>query len=81
MKSQELTGGPERNYGIDLMRIVSMLMVLTLHVLGQGGVLGSTRLFTVKNQLAWLMEVGAYGAVVESICDTLKIHNTNQSDI
>lgn len=63
MKSQELTGGPERNYGIDLMRIVSMLMVLTLHVLGQGGVLGSTRLFTVKNQLAWLMEVGAYGAV------------------
>lgn len=63
MKPQELISSPQRNYGIDLMRIVSMLMVLTLHVLGQGGVLGSTRLFTVNNQLAWLMEVGAYGAV------------------
>lgn len=27
----------ERNYGIDLLRIISMLYVVVLHSLGQGG--------------------------------------------
>ena len=31
-----------RNYGIDLLRIVSMFMVVLLHTLGQGGILKST---------------------------------------
>lgn len=29
----------ELNYGIELLRIVSMMMIVTLHVLGRGGVL------------------------------------------
>ena len=29
----------KRNYGIDLLRIVSMVMIVILHILGQGGVL------------------------------------------
>ena len=29
----------ERNYGIDLLRILSMFMVVVLHILGQGGAL------------------------------------------
>lgn len=32
----------ERNYGLDLLRMVSMLMVAVLHVLGQGGVMSRT---------------------------------------
>jgi len=32
----------ERNYGLDLLRMVSMLMVAVLHVLGQGGVMART---------------------------------------
>ena len=31
----------EFNYGVELLRIVSMLMVIILHILGQGGVLES----------------------------------------
>lgn len=27
----------KRNYGIDLLRMISMFMVVVLHVLGQGG--------------------------------------------
>lgn len=30
-------GNKNRNYGIDLLRIVSMFMVVNLHVLGRGG--------------------------------------------
>ena len=32
----------ERNYGIDLFRMLAMFMVAILHVLGQGGILGNT---------------------------------------
>ena len=32
-----LTTCSNRNYGIDLLRILSMLMVIVLHVLGWGG--------------------------------------------
>ena len=30
-----------RNYGIDLLRIVAMMMIPLLHVLGHGGILGT----------------------------------------
>lgn len=55
----------ERNLGIDALRIISMLMVVTLHVLGQGGILftaeysGSEPNF----KIAWLLEIAAFGAV------------------
>lgn len=51
-----------RNYGIDLLRIITMLGVVTLHILGHGGVLaGAVR----ANQFdtAWLLEVIGYPAV------------------
>ena len=31
----------QRNHGIDLLRMVSMFMVVVLHVLGQGGILAA----------------------------------------
>ena len=51
----------ERNYGIDLLRIVSMIMVVLLHVLGAGGLLEAT--FGINNKIVWLLEVFAFCAV------------------
>ena len=53
----------ERNYGIDLLRLISMLMVVTLHVLGQGGVLRNVRGTTFKGEAFWALEIACYGAV------------------
>ena len=53
----------ERNYGIDLLRIVAMFMVVLLHSLGQGGVLKSVVIGSFQYKVAWLMEICAYGAV------------------
>lgn len=52
-----------RNKGIDLLRIVSMIMVLFLHVLGKGGILGTVVRETANYQIAWLIEIAAYCAV------------------
>ena len=41
--------GDKRNYGIDLLRIVSMFMVVLIHVLGHGNsILNATMGLTVK---------------------------------
>lgn len=49
------------NYGIDALRIISMLMIVTLHILGHGGVLNSSK--SLNYWLLWLFEVSAYCAV------------------
>lgn len=53
----------ERNYGIDLFRIVSMFMVVILHVLGQGGILDGSAGVRGNYEVAWFLETAAYGAV------------------
>lgn len=53
----------ERNYGIDLLRILSMLYVLVLHVLGNGGVLGAATEGTAQYMASWFLEIWTYGAV------------------
>lgn len=52
-----------RNYGIDLLRIVSMFYILILHTLYQGGVLTNAAAGTMTYRAAWLMEIWAYCAV------------------
>lgn len=52
-----------RNYGIDLLRIVSMLMIVILHVLGKGGVRRSCENLTVKGEAFWALEILCYSAV------------------
>jgi surface polysaccharide O-acyltransferase-like enzyme len=52
-----------RNYGIDLLRMVSMFMVVVLHVLGFNNVLASSVKLSVNYELAWLLETAAYCAV------------------
>lgn len=53
----------KRNYGIDLLRMVLMLMVVILHLLGHGGVLKATAPLTIKYGGAWLVECLAFCAV------------------
>lgn len=53
----------ERKYGIDLLRMILMLMVVVLHVLGKGGVLNATQIRTANYYTAWLLEISCYCAV------------------
>ena len=53
----------ERNYGIDLLKIISMLMVVILHVLGQGGILDSVTNLSFEGEVFWGLEIFCYGAV------------------
>ena len=51
----------KRNIGIDLLKIVSMLMIVTLHMLGHGGVLDNMPPMSRCYQVAWLIEIACYG--------------------
>lgn len=53
----------KRNYGIDLLRMVLMLMVVFLHVLGDGGVLDTAEPLSANYNAAWLLESFSYCAV------------------
>lgn len=53
----------QRNYGIDLLRIVSMLMIITLHLLGHGGILKNTVPLSYRYEVAWFLETASYCAV------------------
>ncbi|WP_162011068.1 acyltransferase family protein [Streptococcus sp. S784/96/1] len=53
----------KRNYGLDLLRIIAMLFVLILHTLGKGGILETVQEGTKAYNMAWLLEIMAYGAV------------------
>ena len=53
----------QRNYGIDLLRLVLMYMVCLLHTLGQGGLLQAAAPGSAGFALLWLLEVLAYCAV------------------
>ena len=46
----------QRDYGIDLLRIISIMMVPMIHLLGQGGVIASTVPFSINYEVAWLFE-------------------------
>ena len=52
-----------RNYGIDLLRIISMVMVCNLHILRNGGVLYNVVPFSINYNVAWFLEVICYCAV------------------
>ena len=47
----------ERNYGIDLLKIVSMFMVVVLHVLRHGGILENVPILSINDTVAWVMEI------------------------
>ena len=53
----------QRNYGIDLLRILSMFLVVVLHTLGHGGVLQNCISYSLNYYTAWFLETAAYCAV------------------
>ena len=53
----------ERNYGIELFRIVLIFMVCMLHTLGQGGVIKACEFGSLRFQGLWLLKIISYGAV------------------
>lgn len=52
-----------RNYGIDLLKIICMGMVVMIHVLGHGGILYNTTMFTIQYSVLWALECAIYCAV------------------
>lgn len=61
MSNKAIDNSVERNYGVDLLRCVSMFMVVILHVLGFGGVLDEAK--GNAYSVAWLLEIICYCAV------------------
>lgn len=53
----------ERNYGIDLLKCVSMLLIVVLHILGAGGILGAAAPGSAALHAAWYLETLALCAV------------------
>jgi len=53
----------ERNYGIDLLRLIAMFMIVILHVAGHGGILRSFKGISIKSELIWTLEIACYSAV------------------
>ena len=53
--------GSKREIGIEILRIVSMFMVVILHVLGQGGILANSS--GINYKIILYLEILAYAAV------------------
>ena len=53
----------QRNYGIDLLRIVSMFLIVIIHLLGHGGVLRNAVEGTMSFKIVWLIEIMSFCAV------------------
>lgn len=53
----------KRNYGIDLLRLVSMFFVIILHSLNRGGVLKNAPVESSQYIAAWFLEIFAFCAV------------------
>lgn len=53
----------ERNYGVDLLRLVLMFMVCMLHTLGLGGILKSCEVGSLNYKIYWFIEIFSYCAV------------------
>lgn len=62
-KSKILSQKSKRNYGIDLLRMIAMMMVVTLHTLSRSGLLTETARGSLKYETSWFLEILCYCAV------------------
>jgi surface polysaccharide O-acyltransferase-like enzyme len=53
----------KRNVNVDLARVVATILVIVLHVLGQGGILKNASPDGVIYWVAWFLEILSYCAV------------------
>jgi len=63
VKNKKNVSVSERNYGIDLLRIVAMMMVVLIHVNNYGGVMAASSSNVLNNKIAWFLQSAAYVAV------------------
>lgn len=52
-----------RNYGLDLLRCIAMIMIVTLHVLSGSGLLSKTAVGTAEYEIVWFIEIFCFCAV------------------
>lgn len=50
-------------FGIEILRIIAMIMIVSLHTLGQGGILASAVINTPHYHFAWILEIVCFCAV------------------
>lgn len=62
-KSNRCEGMAVRNIGLDILRILSMIFVLTLHYLGAGGILEEVSFGTFEYVVSWGIEGYAFAGV------------------
>ena len=53
----------KRNYGIDSLRIMAMLMIITLHTLMRSQLLSKSAPLSLKYEVVWFIEIACYCAV------------------
>lgn len=53
----------KRNTGIDLLRILSMIMILYIHVLGQSGVMDLFDITSLQYRMGWIVLMASFCAV------------------
>lgn len=72
----------EKNYGIDLLRIIAILFIVMLHSLGHGGVLSSLNQSTFNYKLTYFLEIFAYCAVdIFGIISGYVVYNSKKNKI
>lgn len=54
---------PDRNYGIDALRILAMYMIVVLHINGGGGVISGSDKLSLNYWAVYFLEILSYGAV------------------
>lgn len=52
-----------RNYGVDLLRIIATFMICILHMLKRGGIIDNTGFMSFEYETAWFFETACIGAV------------------
>ncbi len=59
----DLSVTSQRNYGIDILKIVSILMIVSLHILGADGILNSCEVGSTQYYVSWFIEAISLCAV------------------
>ena len=57
-----MRGNKNYNYGIDLLKIISMMFIICVHVMGHGGVLTSN-ISNLQYMVCWIIDILVYCGV------------------
>ncbi len=57
---QTSCSGNDRNYGVDLLRVIAAMMIVMLHVLSQGGILSALGNLTLRGEVLWFIQMGCF---------------------